>query len=82
MDIKTTTKGLRVRQIADACGVSVQAVYKWEKVGIIPAEYVLAGCEVAGWQVTPHELRPDIYPNPFDGMQRSLCACTEIKEAA
>ena len=82
MDIKTITKGLRVQQIAEACGISVQAVYKWEKAGAVPPEHVLAVCEAAEWQVTPHTLRPDIYPHPSDGLPRSMCACTEIKEAA
>lgn len=24
-----------------------------------------------GWSVTPHELRPDIYPNPTDGVPQT-----------
>ncbi|EBE6237586.1 helix-turn-helix domain-containing protein [Salmonella enterica] len=24
--------------------------------------------ECTGWRVTPHDLRPDIYPNPTDGL--------------
>lgn len=82
MEIEQITNGLKVRRVAEVCGISVQAVYKWEKSGVVPPEYVLAICEEADWEVTPHDLRPDIYPHPSDGMPRSLCACAEYKEAA
>lgn len=38
----------------------------------IPAEYVIAGCQVVEYQVTPHELRPDVYPHPHDGLPQHL----------
>lgn len=38
------------------------------KMEVPPAEAVLAICAAVGWQVTPHELRPDIYPSPADGL--------------
>jgi len=72
MEIEEITKGLKVRRVADVCGISVQAVYKWEKVGVIPPEHVLAICEEAQWKVSPHDLRPDIYPHPSDGMPHDL----------
>ncbi|MGL6245682.1 transcriptional regulator [Pseudomonas sp.] len=50
--------------------LSPQAVYKWLSAGV-PAGRVLAVCEATGWQVTPHVLRPDIYPNPSDGLPAS-----------
>ncbi|EFC0456606.1 helix-turn-helix domain-containing protein, partial [Escherichia coli] len=34
----------------------------------VPSERVLQLCELGNWSVTPHELRPDIYPNPNDGL--------------
>lgn len=46
-------------------GLSRGAVSQWD---IVPAERVLAVAAATGWQVTPHELRPDIYPNPCDGL--------------
>lgn len=82
MDIKAITRRFGVRQIAEKCDISEQAVYKWEKAGIISAEYVIAICELANWQTTPHELRPDIYPNPTDGMPRNSCSCIDVREAA
>ena len=72
MNIEKIT-GLKVRQIADACELTVQAVYKWEKNGEIPADYVLRICQAAKWQKSPHALRPDIYPNPEDGIPKDVC---------
>lgn len=34
----------------------------------VPAEQVINMCKSVNWQVTPHELRPDIYPHPQDGL--------------
>lgn len=33
-----------------------------------PAVYVIPVCEVFEWAVSPHELRPDLYPNAWDGL--------------
>ncbi|EPE4893963.1 transcriptional regulator, partial [Escherichia coli] len=38
----------------------------------IPARFVLRVCEVVAWKVTPHDLRPDLYPHPEDGIPDSL----------
>ncbi|HDL6936519.1 TPA: helix-turn-helix domain-containing protein [Yersinia enterocolitica] len=40
--------------------------------GIVPAERVIPIFKLTG--VTPHELRPDIYPNPRDGMPQTDAA--------
>ncbi|MGL3103526.1 transcriptional regulator [Enterobacter asburiae] len=48
-------------------GVSKMAVSLWRRKGI-PAERVLPIYGVTG--VTPHELRPDLYPNPTDGLPK------------
>jgi len=45
-------------------------VWKWlnkTKQGV-GADYVLAVAKVVNYQVTPHELRPDLYPHPEDGL--------------
>ncbi|HIF5901742.1 TPA: transcriptional regulator [Raoultella ornithinolytica] len=44
-----------------------QTVNGWFK-NKIPGELVLKVSKAVEWQVTPHELRPDLYPNPTDGM--------------
>ncbi|MCP5756745.1 helix-turn-helix domain-containing protein, partial [Klebsiella pneumoniae] len=39
----------------------------------IPPRFVLKLCEFVGWVVTPHELRPDLYPSKLDGITRLEC---------
>ncbi|WP_333710344.1 transcriptional regulator [Malikia spinosa] len=51
--------------LSTALGLSRGAVSQWDKV---PVDKVLRVCDLTSWQVTPHELRPDIYPNPSDGL--------------
>lgn len=46
-------------------GISRMAVCLWKQKGV-PADRVLAIHSLTG--VTPYELRPDIYPNPSDGL--------------
>lgn len=53
-------------------------VWQWINVSkepVPPAEYVIAIAQAVDFRITPHELRPDIYPHPLDGMPR-------IEEAA
>lgn len=61
------------RQLAGHLSVTQGLIHQWlsghRKVS---AEKVLAVCEAAGWQVSPHQLRPDIYPNPTDGLPARL----------
>lgn len=45
-------------------------VYNWlnrDNDGVSP-QSVIAVCRAVSFQVTPHQLRPDIYPNPTDGL--------------
>lgn len=51
-------------EVARRLGVSPQAVTKWQRG--VPAARVLALCEIAGGQVRPWELRPDLYPRELD----------------
>lgn len=55
--------------LAQAIGVSYQAVQRYIK-DRVPAEKVIALCAADGWEVTPHQLRPDLYPHPDDGLPR------------
>ncbi|EKP1098584.1 transcriptional regulator [Enterobacter hormaechei] len=48
-------------------GVSKMAVSLWRRNGV-PAERVLQLFSATG--VTPHELRPDLYPNSTDGLPK------------
>lgn len=54
-----------VSALARAIGINSQAVSQWRSA---PAERVLSISAATGWKVTPHKLRPDIYPNPRDGL--------------
>ncbi len=47
--------------------ISPQAVSKWGEKGI-PPERVIALSRATGFRVTPHRMRPDIYPSPSDGI--------------
>ncbi|MFP2467696.1 transcriptional regulator [Pseudescherichia vulneris] len=49
-------------------GVSKMAICLWRKKnnGMVPSSRVLPVFKATG--VTPHELRPDLYPNPTDGL--------------
>lgn len=44
-----------------------QTVNGWFK-NKIPGELVVKVARVMEWKVTPHELRPDLYPNPTDAL--------------
>jgi DNA-binding transcriptional regulator YdaS (Cro superfamily) len=35
----------------------------------VPAEAVIPIAEALNYEVTPHQLRPDVYPDPQDGMR-------------
>jgi DNA-binding transcriptional regulator YdaS (Cro superfamily) len=56
--------------LANKLGVKQGHVYGWlneNKTGISPI-YVIPACKAVNWQVTPHQLRPDLYPHPQDGL--------------
>lgn len=57
-----------------AAGVAQAHVWAWlnkTKDGI-PPDHVISVAAATNWQVTPHELRPDIYPHPHDGLPENL----------
>jgi DNA-binding transcriptional regulator YdaS (Cro superfamily) len=61
--------GMRQVDIARAVGVHPVLIHLWSKgKRELPADRVLAVARATGWRVTPHELRPDLYPNPTDGL--------------
>ena len=37
----------------------------------VGADYVIQVAKATDWQVTPHDLRPDLYPNAEDGLPRT-----------
>lgn len=56
-----------LQPLAKAVGVSYQAIRKFEKLGP-SAERVLAISKATQWRIRPHDIRPDLYPNPCDGL--------------
>lgn len=61
-----------VAAMARDIGCSRAAPHQWgDKV---PAERVLEIAKATGWRFTPHALRPDLYPNPTDGMPQETAA--------
>lgn len=59
-------------QLADRIGGKATAshVFNWlnrDKDGV-SAQYVIPTCRAVEFRVTPHQLRPDLYPNAGDGM--------------
>ena len=54
--------------LAIQLGISAPAVSKWRQ---CPSDRVLEVSRLTGWQVSPHELRPDYYPHPCDGLPES-----------
>ena len=55
-------------RLAEQIGLTSMAISHWKKrkKGIVPSTHVLPVYQATG--VTPHELRPDLYPNPTDGL--------------
>lgn len=56
--------------LASMLGIKPMSVSRWKNRyhGVVPADRVLPIYAVTG--VTPHELRPDLYPNPTDGLPK------------
>ena len=62
-----------LQRLATAVGVSYQAIRKYER-GTVTAERVRQICAATGWRVTPHMVRPDLYPNPTDALQAAVAS--------
>lgn len=69
MNIQTYIQQVGIEKASSALGVSIPAIKHYRN-GIrkVSPSKVLATCKATGWTVTPHELRPDLYPNPTDGL--------------
>ena len=70
MDIKIIAADAGgVVALSFALGLSRGAVSNWDKV---PDGHVLNVSRLTGWRHTPHQLRPDLYPHPQDGLPEHL----------
>jgi hypothetical protein len=62
-------RGIRVQIPGSKIGqVTVWGWLNGKRKDVPPADVVIPICAFLDWQITPHELRADIYPNPLDGM--------------
>lgn len=59
-------------KLAEACGLKQSAVSSWITSGEVPPELVIKVCEAVFYRVTPHQLRPDLYPNESDAIPKIL----------
>lgn len=57
------------RRFAAQVGIAPAYLYQIEK-GLKPAPVrrVIDIAKASGWAVTPHDLYPEMYPNPTDGL--------------
>lgn len=66
---------------AKAINTSQPSIWKWlnsTKEGVA-GEFVIPVAKATDWQVTPHQLRPDLYPHHDDGLPRACgLGCGEI----
>lgn len=68
-------RGIRERMPGSKIGqVHVWGWLNSVKIEVPPPETVLPIAEFLGWEMTPHQLRPDLYPNPGDAMPRLVPA--------
>lgn len=70
MKVKIQKKILSIcsqAELGRRIGKRSQTINGWFK-DKVPAEQVLKTSRLLGWAVTPHELRPDLYPNPTDAL--------------
>ncbi|MDT8891210.1 YdaS family helix-turn-helix protein [Enterobacter asburiae] len=58
------------RKLSFLLGLTSMSISHWKNrdKGIIPVNYIFSIYKLTG--VTPHELRPDLYPNPTDGLPK------------
>jgi hypothetical protein len=55
--------------LSKGLGLSRGAVSQWKEV---PSNHVIPLCKLTDWAVTPHRVRPDLYPNADDGLPLML----------
>ena len=72
--LKKSVDMVGMKPLANKLGVSYQAIQRYLAAGQVVSERVLACSEATGWVITPHQLRPDLYPHPNDGLPQELRA--------
>lgn len=75
--------GRGIRERIDGSKVGQVHVWGWlnaAKFEVPPAEVVIAISDFLDYRITPHELRPDLYPNPTDAIPP--CVSVQSESAA
>jgi len=75
MNIISKSIGLSggVTRLSKSVGVSAPTVSQWASgARPVPPGKAVSIARATNWQVTPHDLRPDIYPNPTDALPPEL----------
>lgn len=66
-----------VSSIAKAIGETPQTINNWKYRGI-PLEKAIDFCAAVNYEVTPHQLYPNNYPHPEDGLPPEFrCNCKD-----
>lgn len=73
--------GTRAR-IANALRIPKPLLSQWLTTRGVPPHRVLDLAAATYWVVTPHDLRPDLYPHPDDGLPNELRGQRKPKEAS
>ena len=69
MNINEYVKAFGLSKASSAFGVTEASIKHWiYGVRPIPVERVIVGAAGSGWVMTPHELKPEFYPNPTDAL--------------
>lgn len=58
-------------EIGRRLGCMQQTVSQWLNTRV-PAERVIPLCELLNWEVTPHDIRPDLHPSPISGIPEGV----------
>lgn len=69
-----------IREHSADSKVSQVHVWNWlnaVKIEVPPAESVLPIAKCLQYRITPHQLRPDLYPNPGDGLPYLIPVITD-----
>jgi DNA-binding transcriptional regulator YdaS (Cro superfamily) len=64
------------KALADAMGHPIKQGHVWSWLNVTkdgtPPEHVINVSRIVEYKVPPHELRPDLYPHPDDGLPANL----------
>lgn len=67
-------------RLARKINVKPQAIHGWRQAGQVPPDRVIDISKAVDYGVTPHDLRPDLYPHPEDGLPAEMRQ--RVQEAA